>query len=62
VLDIGAHPWKPNATAYKIDPDIGGGHISKLAGEITSTAPGKPALLGHVEADPDDEWWLAVVD
>jgi hypothetical protein len=30
---------KPNATAYKIDPDIGGGHISKLSGESSGRRP-----------------------
>jgi hypothetical protein len=61
VLDIGAREWKSNAIAYQIDPDIGGGHLSKLAGEITRTAIEKAALLEPVEADPDDEWRLAVV-
>jgi hypothetical protein len=35
---------------------MGGRRIYALAGEVTSTATGKPALLGRVEADPDDEW------
>jgi hypothetical protein len=64
---LGALDWEsreqdPNATAYQIDPEIAGGHISTLEGEVTSTATGKPALLGRVEADPDDEWWLVVLD
>jgi hypothetical protein len=64
---LGALDWEfreqdPNATAYQIDPEVAGGHISGLEGEVTCTATGKPALLGRVEADPDDEWWLVVVD
>jgi hypothetical protein len=61
-LDWEAREQDPNATAYQIDPEIAGGHISGLEGEVTCTATGKPALLGRVEADPDDEWWLVVVD
>jgi hypothetical protein len=61
-LDWEAREQDPNATAYQIDPDIAGGHISALEGEVICTATGKPALLGRVEADPDDEWWLVVVD
>ena len=57
-LGIEARKWEPNATAYQIDPDIGGGHISKLAGEVTSTA-GKPVLLGRVKLIPmrNCGWW-----
>ena len=61
-LDWEAREQDPNATAYQIDPEIAGGHISELEGEVTCTATGKRALLGRVEADPDDEWWLVVVD
>ena len=61
-LDWEAREQDPNATAYQIDPELAGGHISGLEGEVTCTATGKPALLGRVEADPDDEWWLVVVD
>jgi hypothetical protein len=61
-LDWEAREQDPNATAYRIDPEIAGGHISGLEGEVTCTATGKAALLGRVEADPDDEWWLVVVD
>jgi hypothetical protein len=61
-LDWEAREQDPNATAYQIDPEIAGGHISGLEGEVTCTATGKRALLGRVEADPDDEWWLVVVD
>jgi hypothetical protein len=61
-LDWEAREQDPNATAYQIDPEIAGGHISGLEGEVTCTATGKRGLLGRVEADPDDEWWLVVVD
>jgi hypothetical protein len=61
-LDWEAREQDPNATAYQIDPEIAGGHISGLEGEVTCTATGKRALLGRVEADPDDEWWLVVAD
>jgi len=61
-LDWEAREQDPNATAYQIDLEIAGGHISGLEGEVTCTATGKTALLGRVEADPDDEWWLVVVD
>ena len=61
-LDWEAREQDPNAAAYRVDPEVAGAHISALEGEVTSTATGKPALLGRVEADPDDEWWLVVVD
>ena len=61
-LDWEAREQDPNATAYQIDPEITGGLISGLEGEVTCTATGKPAFLGRVEAEPDDEWWLVVVD
>jgi hypothetical protein len=61
-LDWEAREQDPNATAYRVEPEVAGGHITTLEGEVTSTATGKSALLGRVEADPDDEWWLVVVD
>jgi hypothetical protein len=61
-LDWDAREQEPNATAYQVDPELAGGHITELEGEVTFTATGKRALLGRVEADPDDEWWLVVVD
>jgi hypothetical protein len=61
-LDWEAREQDPNATAYRVDPEVAGGHITALEGEVTSTTTGKPALLGRVEADPDDEWWLVMVD
>ena len=61
-LDWEAREQDPNATAYRVDSEVAGGHITSLEGEVTSTATGKPALLGRVEGDPNDEWWLVVVD
>jgi hypothetical protein len=61
-LDWEAREQDPNATAYRVDPEVAGGHITALEGEVASTTTGKPGLLGRVEADPDDEWWLVVVD
>jgi hypothetical protein len=61
-LDWEAREQEPNATAYQIVPEIAGGHISELEGEVTCAATGKRGLLGRVEADPDDEWWLVVLD
>ncbi|HSF33509.1 MAG TPA: hypothetical protein VLK82_23950 [Candidatus Tectomicrobia bacterium] len=61
-LDWDAREQEPNATAYQVDPELAGGHITELEGEVTCTATGKRALLGRVEADPDNEWWLVVVD
>src|SRR5262245_58993703 len=61
-LDWDAREQDPNATAYQIDPDVAGGHITEYAGEVVCTGTKKPALLGRVEADPSDEWWLVVVD
>jgi hypothetical protein len=61
-LDWDAREQEPNATAYRIDPEVAGGHITALEGEVTCASHGKPALLGRVEADPDDEWWLIVRD
>jgi hypothetical protein len=51
-----------NVTVHRIDLEIGGQHIFALAGEVTSTATGKHTLLGCGEADPNDQWWLVVVD
>jgi hypothetical protein len=64
---LGAMDWEareqdPNATAYRVDPELAGGHMTSLEGEVTTTATDKPALFGRVEADPNDEWWLVVVD
>jgi hypothetical protein len=61
-MDWDAREQEPNATAYHIDPEIAGGHITELEGQVTCTSNGKPALLGRVDADPDDEWWLVVLD
>jgi hypothetical protein len=61
-LDWEAREQDPNATAYRVDPEVAGGHITRLEGEVTCTATGQSALLGRVEADPSDEWWLVVVD
>jgi hypothetical protein len=61
-LDWDAREQEPNATAYRIDPEIAGGHITELEGEVMCVSHGKPALLGRIEADPDDEWWLIVRD
>jgi hypothetical protein len=61
-LDWDAREQDPNATAYQIDPEVAGGHITAYEGEVICTATGKAALLGRVEADPSDEWWLVVVD
>ena len=60
--DSEAREQEPNATACQIDPEIGRGHISALAVEVICTETGKPAVLGRDEADPNDEWWLVVVD
>jgi hypothetical protein len=61
-LDWDAREQDPNATAYRVDPEVAGGHITGLEGEVICTASGKPAFLGRVEADPGDEWWLVVLD
>ena len=61
-MDWDAREQDPNATAYHIDPEIVGGHITLLQGEVTCVSNGKPALLGRVDADPDEEWWLVVPD
>jgi hypothetical protein len=61
-LDWDAREQDPNATAYQIDPDVAGGHVTAYAGEVVCTGTNKPALLGRVEADPNDEWWLVVMD
>src|SRR4030095_1088108 len=51
-LDWEAREQDPNATAYRVDPEVAGGHITTLEGEVTSTASGKPALLGPVDRAP----------
>jgi hypothetical protein len=61
-LDWDAREQDPNATAYQIDPDVAGGHVTAYAGEVVCTGTNKRALLGRVEADPSDEWWLVVMD
>jgi hypothetical protein len=61
-LDWEAREQDPNATAYQIDPEVAGGHITAYEGEVICTDTKKRALLGRVEADPNDEWWLVVPD
>jgi hypothetical protein len=61
-LDWDAREQDPNAIAYHIEPEVAGGHITAYEGEVICTATGKSALLGRVEADPSDEWWLVVLD
>ncbi len=61
-MDWEAREQEPNATAYRIDPEIAGGHITALEGEVMCVSNGKPALLGRVDVDPDEEWWLIVPD
>jgi hypothetical protein len=61
-LDWDAREQEPNATAYRVDPEVAGGHLTALEGEVTCTSNGKSALLGRVDADPDLEWWLVVRD
>jgi len=61
-LDWDAREQEPNATAYQVDPLSASGQIAAYAGDDIRAADGKPAMLGRVEADPDDEWWLIVPD
>jgi hypothetical protein len=61
-LDWDAREQEPNATAYQVDPRSASGQIAAYAGDDIRAADGKPALLGRIEADPDDEWWLIVPD
>lgn len=59
-MDWDAREQEPNATAYHVHPEIAGGHMTALQGQVTSN--GQRGFLGRVEADPDDEWWLIVLD
>jgi hypothetical protein len=64
---LGAMDWEareqdPNATAYRIDPELPGGHVKDYEGDITCAADGRSALLGRVDVDPGEEWWLVIVD
>jgi len=59
-MDWDAREQEPNATAYHVHPEVAGGHMTALQGQVTSN--GRPGFLGRVEADPDDEWWLIVLD
>jgi hypothetical protein len=61
-MDWDAREQEPNASAYHIVPEVAGGHITGLEGKVTCSSNGKPGLLGRVDADPDDEWWLIVLD
>jgi hypothetical protein len=60
--DWDARAQEPNATAYQVDPGSASGQIGAYAGDDIRAADGKSAMLGRVEADPDDEWWLIVPD
>jgi hypothetical protein len=61
-MDWDAREQEPNATAYHVHPEVAGAHLTALQGRVICADNGKPALLGRVEADPDDEWWLIVLD
>jgi hypothetical protein len=61
-LDWDAREQEPNATAYRVDPEVAGGHVKDYEGDVTCTGDGRPALLGRVDVDPGEEWWLVVVD
>lgn len=61
-LDWDAREQEPNATAYQIKAPTNGRDIKAYEGSVVCVASGKPALLGRIEADPDDEWWLVVPD
>jgi hypothetical protein len=61
-LDWDAREQEPNATAYQINTPTNGRDIKAYEGNVICVADGKPALLGRIEADPGDEWWLVVPD
>jgi hypothetical protein len=64
---LGAMDWEsreqePNATAYQIEVPTNGTDIKAYAGQVVCAADGKAALLGRIEVEPGDEWWLVVPD
>lgn len=61
-LDWDAREQEPNATAYQVDAPTNGRDIKAYEGQVVCVADGKPALLGRVEAESGDEWWLVVPD
>ena len=64
---LGAMDWddreqEPNATAYQVNAPTNGRDIKAYEGKVVRVADGKPALVGRVEVDPGEEWWLVVPD
>ena len=64
---LGAMDWEsseegPSATAYHVDPAHPTGHVMAYERDVTRASDEKPALLGRIDADPDPEWWLVVLD
>jgi hypothetical protein len=50
---------EPNASAYQFDPDIGGGHISKLSGESPVRRPANSRSWAVLKPIPmmNGGWW-----
>jgi hypothetical protein len=61
-VDWDAREQPPNALAYQIEAPDDGVDLNAYAGHVVCVADGKPALLGRIEVDPEDEWWLVVPD
>ena len=61
-IDWDAREQEPNATAYQVEPLVADGHVQAYAGDVTCSRGGEPALLGCVEVDAGEEWWLVVLD
>ncbi len=61
-IDWDAREQEPNATAYQVEALVAGVHIKAYAGDVTCSRDSKRALLGRVDVDPGEEWWLVVLD
>lgn len=61
-MDWDAREQEPNATAYQIHTPTNGRDIRAYEGRVVCVADGKSALLGRVDVEAGEEWWLVVSD
>ena len=61
-MDWDAREQEPNATAYQVHAPTNGRDIKAYEGPVVCLADGKPGLLGRVDVEVGEEWWLVVRD
>jgi hypothetical protein len=61
-MDWDAREQEPNAAAYQVHGPTNGRDIQDYQGNVVCVADGKAALLGRVDVEAGEEWWLIVPD